>query len=326
MLDITAGIKSIKKTVSRFKEFGILTAFLVLALILTISTPTFFQLANLILVVRWSAYTGILALGAVFMLSQGDIDLSVGSIYNIVALYIVVVLEMGLPVGLAVLTGLFIGMLCGFINISLSIMLKIPMLIITLGTMNIFRGLGLVIYGGEGRNDFPLDNFLFKVLGEKIGQVPFSVIALFILAAILFFVFGYTKFGIHVRSIGGNVLVARAMSIRINRTRIFSAMINGGLAAIAAILTVGYVRTAVPTFGTGYELMAIAAAIIGGTALSGGSGSIIGAVIGALILSLIVNGMAHLGVPYYWSGTVTGMVIITAVALDYFSNRKKLLK
>lgn len=103
-------------------------------------------------------------------------------------------------------------------------------------------------------------------------------------------------------------------------------MINGGLAVIAAILTVGYVRTAVPTFGLGYELLAIAATIIGGTALAGGSGSIIGALIGALIFSFIVNGMAHLGVSSYWTGTVTGMVIITAVALDYFSNKRKLLR
>jgi len=280
---------------ARFREVGILIALLVIFLILSISTDTFFQFSNIILVLRYSVFTGILALGAVFMISQGDIDLSVGGIYNLVGL--------------------------GLINMSLSISLKIPMLIITLGTMNIYRGLGLVIYSGRFKTDYPLDNFLFKVFGGTFGKIPFGIIALVVLVLILFYVFGFTRFGIHVRSIGGNLIVAKAMGIKISRTRIYSAMINGGLAAISAILTFGYLRTALPSFGNGYEFIALAAAIIGGTALSGGSGSIFGAALGALIISLIVNGIAHLGIPTYWSATVTGTIIIMAVAIDYISKR-----
>ncbi len=106
----------------------------------------------------------------------------------------------------------------------------------------------------------------------------------------------------------GNLVVAKAMGIKISRTRIFSAMINGSLAAISAILTFGYLRTAFPSFGNGYELTALAAAIIGGPAISGGSGSILGAAMGAVIISLVVSGIAHLGISTYWSSVVTGTI------------------
>jgi ribose transport system permease protein len=116
--------------------------------------------------------------------------------------------------------------------------------------------------------------------------------------------------------------VARAMGIKISRTRIFAAMINGSLSAISAILTFAYLRTALPSFGNGYELIALAAAIIGGTAIAGGSGSILGAALGALVISLIVNGIVHLGISTYWSAVVTGTILILAVAVDYTSKRK----
>ncbi|MFC2144730.1 ABC transporter permease [Actinomycetota bacterium] len=306
---------------ARFKEMGILIALLIIFLILSISTDSFFQLSNIIIVLRYSVFTGIMALGAVFMISQGDIDLSVGGIYNLVGLMLLVLLERGWSVNLVVPLVLIVGIVCGLINMSLSIGLKIPMLIITLGTMNIYRGLGLVLFSDRPKTEYPLDNFLFQVFGKTFGGIPFGILALVILALILFYIFGFTRFGIHVRSIGGNLIVAKAMGIKISKTRIYSAMINGGLAAISAILTFGYLRTALPSFGNGYEFIALAAAIIGGTALSGGSGSIFGAALGALVISLIVNGIAHLGISTYWSAIVTGTIIIMAVAIDYISKR-----
>jgi len=307
---------------SRFKESGILAALLVIFLVLSVSTDTFFKLSTIILVLRYSVFTGIMALGAVFMLSQGDIDLSVGGIYNIVGLILLVLLKRGWPIGLTVVMGLAAGILCGLINMTLSISLNIPMMIITLGTMNIYRGLGLVLYYGRPDTTYPLNNFLFNIFGGTFGGIPFGVIALVVLVLLLFYIFGFTRFGIHVRSIGGNLVVARAMGIKISRTRILAAMINGSLSAISAILTFAYLRTALPSFGNGYELIALAAAIIGGTAIAGGSGSILGAALGALVISLIVNGIVHLGISTYWSAVVTGTILILAVAVDYTSKRK----
>jgi len=219
---------------------------------------------------------------------------------------------------------LLLGILCGLFNMTLSIMFKIPMLIVTLGTMNIFRGLGLVLYQGRPRTPFGLDNFFFGFLGENVGPIPFSIIAFIILAVILFYIYGFTRFGIHVRSIGGNLAVAKALGVNINRVRLTTSMLNGLLASISAILTIAYLRTALPSFGSGYELLAIAAAIIGGTALSGGQGSIFGALTGALVISIIVNGIAHLGIATFWTSFITGMIIIIAVAIDYVTRKNRI--
>lgn len=318
--------KAIRIIFTRFREIGILLAFSFLFLILTVSTDSFFQLSNIIIVIRYSVFTGILALGAVFMLSQGDIDLSVGGIYNLVGLLLLVLMERGWPVALVVVIAMLTGIICGLFNMSLSIGLRIPMLIITLGTMNIYRGLGLVLYDGRPKTGYPLDNFLFNIFGGTFWGIPFGIFAFLFFALILFYIFGFTRFGIHVRSIGGNLIVAKAMGIKISKTRVSAAMINGGLAAISSILTFGYLRTALPSFGNGYELIAIAAAIIGGTALVGGSGSIFGAVLGALVISLIVNGIAHVGISTYWSAVVTGTIIILAVAIDYMSKKGRQIR
>lgn len=237
-----------------------------------------------------------------------------------------VLMERGWPVSLVVMVALLTGIICGLFNMSLSIGLKIPMLIITLGTMNIYRGLGLVLNSGRPKTGYPLDNFLFNILGGTFWGIPFGIFAFLFLALILFYIFGFTRFGIHVRSIGGNLIVAKAMGIKISKTRIKASMINGGLAAISSILTFGYLRTSLPSFGNGYELIAIAAAIIGGTALAGGSGSIFGAVLGALVISLIVNGIAHVGISTYWSAVVTGTIIILAVAIDYISKKGRQIR
>jgi ribose/xylose/arabinose/galactoside ABC-type transport system permease subunit len=318
--------KAIRTVFTRFREIGILLAFLFLFLLLSVSTDSFFQLSNIIIVIRYSVFTGILALGAVFMLSQGDIDLSVGGIYNLVGLLMLVLMERGWPVSLVVVVALLTGIICGLFNMSLSIGFKIPMLIITLGTMNIYRGLGLVLNAGRPKTGYPLDNFLFNILGGTFLGIPFGIFAFLFLILILFYIFGFTRFGIHVRSIGGNLIVAKAMGIKISKTRITASIINGSLAAISSILTFSYLRTSLPSFGNGYELIAIAAAIIGGTALAGGSGSIFGAALGALVISLIVNGIAHVGISTYWSAVVTGTIIILAVAIDYLSKKGRQIR
>ncbi len=178
---------------SRFKESGILAALLVIFLVLSVSTDTFFKLSTIILVLRYSAFTGIMALGAVFMLSQGDIDLSVGGIYNLVGLILLVLLKRGWPIGLTVALGLAAGIICGLINMSLSISLNIPMMIITLGTMNIYRGLGLVLYYGRPETTYSLNNFIFYIFGGTFGGIPFVVIALVILVLLLFYIFRFYK-------------------------------------------------------------------------------------------------------------------------------------
>ena len=322
-INIREKLNSIYLGFRRVKVLGVFTGLLVLGIILSIATDKFFSVLNLIQVVRQSSFVGIMALGAVFVLSEGDVDLSVGGIYNVVGIITAFSLEHGLTVGAAIPIGLLTGIVCGLTNVSLSLLFGIPTLIITLGTMNIFQGLGLVISQARPIFEFPIDNFFFEVSGGTVWGLPFGVITLFTITAVLTYIYGFTKFGIHVRSIGGNLQVARAMGVKIAQIRIFSFMLNAALAAVASMLQVAFLRSADPSIGIGNELMVIASAIIGGTALSGGSGSVIGAMVGALLIAVIRNGIVLLGITAYWSSIVTGAIIIAAVAIDYVSRQVK---
>lgn len=308
---------------SRIRGLSIFLGFLAVAAILSISTQHFLRLDNLIQMTRLSSFIGIMALGAVFVLSQGDVDISVASIYSVVGVISAVLIQGGMPVGYAVVIGLLSGVLCGCVNIFLSLLFDMPTLIITLGTSSIFRGLGLIISKGSSIYQFPKDSFFFEFFGGTVGPLPFSIIAYLFLTFVLFVVYRHTRFGIHVRAIGGSRRIARAMGIKITRTRMLVLMLNGALAAVAALLNFAYIRSAAPNIGRGLEFMVIASAIIGGTALTGGSGSIWGAVIGALLIEIIRNGMVLLGIEIYWSPVVIGAVIIAAVAVDYLSYRRQ---
>lgn len=305
------------------KVLGLVLGFAVVVTVFSILADNFLTLTNMIQVLRQSSFIGIMALGAVFVLSEGDVDISISGIYNLVGILTAFCLEQGVSVELSVLIGLSTGLVCGLFNISCSLAFKIPTFIITLGTMNIYRGLGLVISQARSIYDFPKEHFFYTLIGGSVGRVPFTVIFLIALTLILGVIYRHTRFGIHVRAVGGNYQVARAMGINIARTRISVMMLNGLLAATAAIMQVAFMRSADPSIGVGHELMVIASAIIGGTALAGGSGSVIGAMVGSVLIALIRNGIVFLGITAYWGYIVTGGVIIAAVAIDYMSKRAR---
>jgi len=305
------------------KVLGLILGFAVVVAVFSIIAENFLTLTNMIQVIRQSSFIGIMALGAVFVLSQGDVDISISGIYNLVGILTAFTLEHGLSVELSVLIGLAVGLLCGLVNISFSLLFSIPTFIITLGTMNVYRGLGLVISKARSIYDFPKDHIFYTLIGGSVGKVPFTVIFLVFITIVLGIVYRHMRFGIHVRAIGGNYAVARAMGVKIARTRTVVMMLNGALAAIAAIMQVAFMRSADPSIGVGHELMVIASAIIGGTALAGGSGSVVGAMIGGVLIALIKNGIVFLGVTAYWGYIVTGTIIVAAVAIDYMSKQSK---
>ena len=311
------------RRLGRVQELGVGTALVLLILVLGFSTEHFFDDNNLISIVRSSSFIGIMALGMVFVLSERDVDLSVGGIYNLAGIFTAFLLTKDFPIVVAILGGLAVGIVCGLFNIGLSLAFNIPTIIITLGTMSVFRGLGLVLCQARPFYEFDKDNWFFQIVGVNIGSIPTPVIIMLALTVILFIVYGFTVFGTRVRAIGANPDAARFTGINISKTRIYVFMLMGALSALAGILEVAYLQTSSPAMGTGFELKVIAAAIIGGTALSGGFGSIIGAIIGTLIISTITNGIVQLGVSAYWTSTVTGFVIIAAVAVDYLFKRAR---
>lgn len=308
----------------RFEEVGILSALIVICVLLAVSTDKFLLPQNLIQVVRQASYFGMMAVGMVFVLSQGDVDLSVGAMYNLVAMVMARLLSEGVSVDLIIPIGLLVGALLGFINGGLALLFDIPMIIVTLGTISIYTGLSLVVSGSRSIANFPKENWFFDFFGGKtFGNVPTSVIMMIVLAVIGFILYNHTTFGRRVCATGANREAARYAGINVNRIRLITMVQMGVICAIGAIGILGFLKAADPSVGKGSELSVISAAIIGGTSLFGGAGSIPGAIIGALIIAVIRNGLVLLGVSVYWQGVVTGAVIILAVALDYVIKRRR---
>jgi len=231
--------------------------------------------------------------------------------------------EFHLNIWPAVLLGIGAGIFCGFLNGILSITLRIPMIIVTLGTMSIYRGIALVMCKGRAITNFPKENVFFNIGGGTISYIPMSVIVMVIMGIIFSVIYTRTTLGRHTCAIGSNKEAARVTGIRIFKTRLLVTMLMGFITAVSGLVGLAFLQTADPSIGQGYELLVIAAAIIGGTALSGGSGTIIGAILGAIIIGVIQNGLLLMGFTMYWSSIVTGIVIIIAVAINSLVTKRQ---
>ncbi|MBI4606575.1 MAG: ABC transporter permease [Planctomycetes bacterium] len=307
------------RRLGRLEETGVLCALGALVLFFSLTTETFLGRTNLIQVARQASDYGLLAMAMVFVLTLGEVDLSVGSVMALVNVATAVALREGVPVVLAAALGLAAGAACGLANGALSVVLRIPSIIVTLGTMSVFRGLALVISKATpiGLGDAARESALLRSLGREYFHVPASVVAMLIAGILGHVVLQRTVFGRRVQAIGSNLQAARFSGIRIVRYRLAVMTLSGAAAGAAGLLALAFLEAGNPTTGETFELLAIASAVIGGTALGGGSGSVPGAALGALILAVISNGLVLLGLTAYWSKIVTGAMIVAAVAVDY---------
>lgn len=304
------------------QEIGVLIALILLCVGLSVSTDAFLSSLNLLQVARQASYYGIMAVGMVFVVSMGDIDLSVGSILTLTNITMALALRAGVPVPLALLIGLATGAVCGLINGLLAVGLRIPMIIVTLGTLSVYRGVALMLSQASPISQFPKDNVFFTVGGGTILGIPTSVVLMVLLGIAGWIVLTRSVFGRHVEAMGSNPISARLSGLSLNRIRVMVMTLNGTIAALAGIMALAFLQSADPSTGTGFELWVIASVIIGGTALSGGHGSVPGAILGALIIAVIRNGLVLLGASTYAGTAVTGAVIILAVAIDSFVKRR----
>ena len=306
-------------------EIGVIGALVLLIVLLSLTAGDKFLTAqNFINVSRQASYVGIMAVGMVFVIAMGDIDLSVGSIWMLSSVMMAIALRDNYNIWIAVAVCMVVATLCGLLNGALSVALGIPTIIVTLGTLSLYRGLGLVVSNASPISGYNLDTWFFTWIGgrDPIFGIWISVWVMLIVGILGWILFNHTPFGRRVQAIGSNRQAALFSGIRIARTRIMVMTLMGFIVGIAAVVALAFNRNGSPTVGVGTELGVIAATIIGGTALSGGSGSILGAILGALIIALIQNGLALLAVPPAWSTAVTGIVIIVAVTLDYFIKRR----
>lgn len=308
-----------------YEKFGPLIALAILFVISAFASPYFLQTQNLLNILRQVSYTGIIALGMTFVIISGGIDLSVGSMVALVGGIVILALNWLLGVFgaggeawaifFALLIGLGFGAGLGALNGLMVTLGKIAPFIATLGTMAIFRSMALYI-GSAGV--FRSQSRLFPDLGMgRILGIPNPVIVFISLAVVFAIILNKTRYGRYLCAVGSNPKVAKYSAIKVNLTRFMSYVAVGITVGFSAVFLSARLNSMSSTNGgLNYELDAIAAVIIGGTPMTGGSGSIFGTVIGAITLGIINNMLNMLGVSPYLQGTVKGVVIIGAVLIQ----------
>jgi len=305
-------------------KWGPLLALAILFVISAFASPYFLKTRNLLNILRQVSYTGIIGLGMTFVIITGGIDLSVGSMTALVGgISILVLNALGGGAGaifVAILAAIVVGAGFGAANGLVITKGKVAPFIVTLGTMAIYRSLTLYI---SGAGEFRSQSNIFPELGMgSFLGIPNPVWIFIGLAVIFWLVLNHTKYGRYMCAIGSNERVAKYSAIKIDKIRFFAYVIVGITVAITAVLLSSRLNSiSSSNAGQNYELDAIAAVIIGGTAMSGGSGSIIGTVIGAIILGIVNNMLNMLGVSPYLQGTVKGLVIIGAVLIQRKNNK-----
>jgi ribose transport system permease protein len=300
---------------------GLVIFIAVFMVLMSILSDSFLSATNLTNVFRQSVFIMLLGFGMTFVLSTGGIDLSVGSILGLSGGTTAFLLSMDMNIVPAIIAGLLMGTFVGVGNGLMITKLKITPFIATLATMSIGRG---VLY--VWTNSIPFRNYMvghFEYLGQgTLFGLQFPIIIAVIAFIILQFVYRKTTFGRHVLAYGSNEEAVRISGIAVHKLLIKVYALSGLMAAIAGIVLASRLETVHPEMGTGYELDAIAAAIIGGTSLSGGKGTLIGTVLGAFILYLISNSLNLLNIDPDWESIIKGMVILIVVGVEFISHRK----
>ncbi|NCD33185.1 MAG: ABC transporter permease [Spartobacteria bacterium] len=303
-----------------FAKYAPFVALVILVVISAFASPHFLQTRNILNILRQVSYTGIIALGATLVIISGGIDLSVGPMTALVGGCSIMALNLtsGGPFGLfvAIIAGLFAGCIAGALNGLIVTKGRIAPFIVTLGTMSVFRSLALYI---SGAGEFRSNSELYSEIGSgRFLTIPIPVWTFFVLAVLFHILLNNTRYGRYVCAVGSNEQVAVYSAIKVNLIKFFGYVLTGLTVGVSAILLSSRMNSiSSSNAGMFYELDAIAAVVIGGTPMSGGTGTIYGTVIGAVILGIVNNMLNMMGVSPYLQGAVKGLIIISAVLLQY---------
>ena len=316
---------------SIFSKYGIFLIFALMVVGASVLSPAFLSSTNLINVVRQMSVVGLIALGVTGVIVSAGIDLSSGSVVGLTAVVAASLAQdpefatlfypgVHVPVIVAVLAACVVGALVGLINGSLVAKTRIPPFIATLGTYTAIRGLALLYTGGRPISDLK-DSYNFIGQGAVLG-VPVPIIILVIMAVVTHILYAHTKFGKYIYAIGGNEQAARVSGIDAEKYKMLIYVYASFLAGLAGVVVSSRIGSGQPGLGVGYELDAIAAAVIGGTSLSaGGIGTVAGTIIGALIIGVLNNILDLMNVSAYWQQIIKGCIIVGAVILDQLKQR-----
>lgn len=297
---------------------GIILVLLAMIVVLAIASPAFMTSSNWLSILNQASLKGILAIGMTFVIVGSGIDLSIGALMSVCAMFLAdILLKSGIQrLWVAILVCLVAGVVCGFINGFLTAYVGLPEFLLTMGTMSIFRGFDYVYTNCQTIRG--LDQ---KWIDFWNSGIPWPAIIMIALAVVAYIVIKFTKYGRYVFAVGGNESASRLSGINTKFIKCMNYVLMGLICGICAIVYVGRMSSAEAGAGDGFELTAIAAAAIGGASLAGGRGSIVGAVIGALILSVLSNGLTLLRVSSYYQTIFTGVIIVVAILIDRFSNK-----
>lgn len=299
------------------RDAGTLFGLVAIGIVFTILAPGFLAAHNIVNILQQSSINACVAIGMTLVIISGGIDLSVGPTAALSAVLTAMMMTVGVPLPLALIAGLCVGLLCGFVNGALISYAGLQPFIVTLGTLSLYRALALIVTGGNPILGLP-DGFR-NVLNAYVGLVPVPVIIVAVLAVIGWLLLRKAPIGEYILAVGGNEEAARIAGVPIARTKITAYMLSGALAFIAGIILIGRLGAAEPVLGNLWELDAIAASAIGGASLMGGKGSIVGTMLGALVLGAMRNGLTLMDVQAFYQLLATGIIIIAAMLVDRFT-------
>ncbi|MGQ3277283.1 MAG: ABC transporter permease, partial [Shinella sp.] len=302
----------------------------------SIFAPNFLSTANMILMSKHATQNAFLAIGMTFVIITGGIDLSVGSIVGLCGMIAggLIMYGVALPLGYTVYFNIVevavivmvVGILIGAVNGLLITRLNVAPFIATLGTLYVARGMALLYSDGQtlpnltGREDLGNQGFSYLGSGSILG-LPVSVWILIVVALGAAYFARFVPLGRHIFAVGGNERASRMSGIRVNRVKMFVYMFSGFCAAIVGLIISSELMASHPATGTNLELNAIAAAVLGGTSMSGGRGTIGGTIIGAFVIGILSDGLVMMGVSSFWQMVIKGLVIIVAVVVDQAQRR-----
>jgi ribose/xylose/arabinose/galactoside ABC-type transport system permease subunit len=311
-----SGRPGILRRVLSIPEVGIFIPLVVLCVGISLAKSSFYSQRNLILILQNMSYTGLIAVPMTYVFVAAGLDLSVGAVAGLGGVVAGLAMQAGVPTALAVVLGLLAGLVVGLANGLVIVRLGIPSFIMTLGMMNVARGIIYILT--EGEPVYPLPKAFSDFGSDTWLKLPYSVLILLAVAAAADFVLRKTTYGRAIYAVGGNEEVARLAGIRVSAVKISAYAIVAVASAGAGILLASRLGSAAAAAGQGWEMLSISAVIIGGTSMFGGVGTILGVMIGAAIMAVLSNGMVLVGVSPYWQNVVLGVIMVLAVGLDHF--------
>ena len=313
------GLSQPNKKVTVFSliiQYRTILILLLLLAVFTILKPIFLHPTNLLNMLKSMSYTAIAAFGTTFVIALGGLDLSIGGTAAVVGVTLALTMARGISLPLAILICFFVALVLGSINGVVIVKGKIEPFLVTLATMNIYRGFALQLTGGR---PIPIKNNFFVQFfgnGRIFKVIPVPIIFMIVFFAITLFLYKKTKYGFYIRAIGGNLEAARVAGLNIDGVKFTTYTLNSIFAFFTGLILAALFSSGLPNIAADLPLDAISAVILGGTAIAGGFGSVWGTLGGTLIMAILSSGMSILGAQYPAQILVKGLVIIIALIID----------